>query len=129
MTVDPNALLDAYGRAVNGRDATAVAACFAETHVYRVHGTGGEEDAWNDKASHSPDKIHAEYKRFFALVDSFHAAYTDRVVDVPGRAIACIVRVAGRNHDGSAFDMANALHLHFDEAGKIVRFTNWYGRA
>ncbi len=127
MSPDPNALLDAYGEAVNGRDAAAVAACFAPEHTYRVHGLGDDSSAWNSKAASTPAAIAEEYRRFFELVDTFEARYTDRIVDAPGRAIACIVRVTGKNRDGSTFDMANALHLHFDEAGKITGFHNWYG--
>ena len=129
MRIDPHALLDAYGRAVNARDAAAVAACFAPAHVYRVHGLADASSAWNDKSASTPAAIEEEYRRFFTLVDTFEARYTDRIAELPGRAIACIVRVAGKNSDGSTFDMANALHLSFDEAGKIIAFHNWYGRA
>ncbi len=129
MAVDPHILLDAYGDAVNARDAAAVAACFATEHGYRVYGLGDNASAWNAKAASTPAAIEAEYARFFALVADFHAEYTDRVVDVSARAIACIVRVAGTNRDGSGFDMANALHLHFDRSDKIVQFSNWYGKA
>ncbi|MDP0498272.1 MAG: nuclear transport factor 2 family protein [Verrucomicrobiota bacterium JB024] len=129
MSIDPHSLLDAYGRAVNARDAAAVAACFAPAHDYRVHGLGDTTSAWNEKSASTTAAIEEEYRRFFALVDTFEARYTDRIADLPGRAIACIVRVAGKNSDGTAFDMANALHLTFDEAGKIIVFHNWYGRA
>ncbi|QYY36658.1 hypothetical protein [Ruficoccus sp. ZRK36] len=129
MSIDPNALLNAYGHAVNNRDAQAVADCFAGEHLYRVHGMEDDASAWNSKAASTPAAIEGEYRRFFDLVDHFEASYTDRVVDVPGRAVACIVRVAGKNSDATTFDMANALHLHFDEAGKIIAFHNWYGRA
>ena len=129
MSLDPHGLLDAYGRAVNSRDASAVATCFAPAHTYRVHGMGDDASAWNSKSAHTPGAIEEEYRRFFELVEHFEARYTDRIVDLPGQAIACIVRVAGKNRDGTAFDMANALHVRFDEAGKIIDFQNWYGGA
>ncbi|MBC2595553.1 nuclear transport factor 2 family protein [Ruficoccus amylovorans] len=125
----PESLLETYGRAVNARDAAAVAACFAAGHSYRVHGLGDGASAWNSKAASTPAAIEEEYRRFFELVESFEARYTDRIVDLPGRSIACVVRVAGKNRDGSTFDMANALHLAFDPDGKISVFRNWYGCA
>jgi hypothetical protein len=128
VSLDPHALLDTYGRAVNARDAAGVAACFAPAHDYRVHGLADDASVWNTKSASTPAAIAEEYRRFFALVDTFEARYTDRIADQPGRAIACIVRVAGKNSDGTTFDMANALHLSFDEAGKIIAFHNWYGQ-
>ncbi len=124
-----NALLERYGEAVNARNAQAVAACFAPEHAYRVHGLDDDASAWNSKAASTPEAIRREYQRFFDLVEHFHAEYTDRIVDAQQRSIACIVRVAGRNTDGSSFDMANALHLGYDESGLIVTFHNWYGAA
>jgi len=127
--LDPNTCLDRYGHAVNGRDADAVAACFAPEHAYRVHGLGDDASAWNNKQASNPEAIREEYQRFFDLVEDFHAEYTDRIVDEAGASIACIVRVAGRNRDGTSFDMANALHLSYDASGRIVCFDNWYGQA
>ena len=50
--------------------------------------------------------------------------YTDRAIDEELNSAAMIVRV--KSGDAS---MENALHIKWDDEGKIIFFYNWYGQA
>ena len=50
--------------------------------------------------------------------------YTDRIIDIENNSAAMVVRV---NIDQTY--MENALHIKFDESGKIIYFYNWYGQS
>ena len=127
--MDLNALVDNYAEAIRSRDPKAVAGLYAEDVELLVHGLGDADSAWRSKRQSGSAGVEAEYRGFFELVDEFQVEYTDRIIDLQQRAVAVIVRIQGINADGSAFDMANALHLFYDAQGKITRMLNWYGQA
>ncbi len=127
--MDLNALVDRYCSAIRSRDARAVAALYAPGVEMTVHGFGGEDSPWNSKRQSGAAHIAAEYQRFFDLTPEFTVDYADRIIDQQQRAVAMIVRIAGRDAQDNAFDMANALHLYYDGQGLIARMINWYGQA
>jgi hypothetical protein len=51
------------------------------------------------------------------------------VISGAGASLPEVIMLKGINRDGSAFDMANALHFYYDAQGKIARMLNWYGQA
>lgn len=127
--MDLNPLVDKYREAIRARDPQAVAALYAPEVEMVVHGLGGPESPWNSKRQTGSAPIAREYERFFALTAEFTVDYTDRIIDQAQRAVAMIVRIAGRDHQGNSFDMANALHFYYDPQGLIARMINWYGQA
>ena len=121
--------VDRYAAAIRERAPERVVACYHPQAEIDVHGLADAGSAWNSKHSVGTDGILEEYERFFALVDDFTVAYTDRIYDTNARSVAVIVRISGSNSDGTSFDRANALHLTFDDAGLITTMHNWYGDA
>ena len=129
MTTRANldAWIDRYADAIRRRDPDGVVACYHPRSEITVHGIADAGSAWNSKHSVGTDGIAEEYRRFFDLVSDFTVEYTDRILDIDSRQAATIVRIAGRNADGSEFARANALHMTFDDQGLITSMRNWYG--
>lgn len=126
---DLNRWIDAYASAIRDRSPDRVVACYHPEAQITVHGLADAGGAWNSKHSIGTSDIKQEYQRFFDLVDEFTVDYTDRILDPASGTAAVIVRISGTNVDGTAFDLANALHLTFDVNGRIAAMHNWYGDA
>jgi hypothetical protein len=120
-----NEKIEAYAKAVRDRDAKAVSELFAEQFDHIVHGAGTDPDnPWNTKRETDREGIRLIYEDFFSNVAHMDVEYTDRAIDEELNSAAMIVRV--KSGDAS---MENALHIKWDDEGKIIFFYNWYGQA
>ncbi|MFH1729933.1 MAG: hypothetical protein ABIA04_16080 [Pseudomonadota bacterium] len=125
--MDINQLIDEYGKAVNNSNSSDVANLFNETFDHIVHGINDQKSPWDAKHKTSRQEIKKLYEDFFTKIDFMKAEYVDRIIDNDNRAIAMTVKAKGKQKDGIEFNMSNALHVFFNENGKIIKFHNWYG--
>jgi len=120
-----NEKIEAYAKAVRDRDPNAVSELFAEQFDHIVHGAGTDPDnPWNTKRETDREGIRLIYEDFFSNVAHMDVEYTDRAIDEELNSAAMIVRV--KSGDAS---MENALHIKWDDEGKIIFFYNWYGQS
>jgi len=120
-----NEKIEAYAKAVRDRDAKAVSELFADQFDHIVHGAGTDPDnPWNTKRETDREGIRLIYEDFFSNVAHMDVEYTDRTIDEELNSAAMVVRV--KSGDVS---MENALHIKWDDEGKIIFFYNWYGQA
>jgi hypothetical protein len=117
--------IEAYAKAVRDRNPEAVSQLFAERFDHIVHGVGTDPaNPWNTKRETDQEGIRRIYEGFFSNVADMTVEYTDRTIDTESNSAAMVVRV--RN---DAVCMENALHIKFDDNGKIIFFYNWYGQS
>ena len=120
-----NEKIEAYAKAVRDRNAEAVSELFAEQFDHIVHGAGTDPDnLWNTKRETDREGIRLIYADFFSNVAHMDVEYTDRTIDEELNSAAMLVRVKS----GST-SMENALHIKWNDEGKIIFFYNWYGQA
>jgi hypothetical protein len=119
-----NDRIDAYAEAVRDRSPKDVSELFAERFDHIVHGVGTDpNNPWNTKRENDREGIRRIYEAFFSNVAGMTVEYTDRTIDAECNSAAMVVRVKS----GSVC-MENALHIKWDEEGKIIFFYNWLGR-
>ena len=120
-----NDQIEAYAKAVRERDPEAVSELFAEHFDHIVHGAGTDPDnPWNTKKETNREGIREIYEAFLSNVVDMTVEYTDRTIDIECNSAAMVVRVKS----GSVC-MENALHIKWNDDGKITFFYNWYGQS
>jgi len=120
-----NEKIEAYAKAVRDRNAEAVSELFAQQFDHIVHGAGTDPDnPWNTKRETDREGIRLIYADFFSNVAHMDVEYTDRTIDEELNSAAMLVRVKS----GST-SMENALHIKWNDEGKIIFFYNWYGQS
>jgi hypothetical protein len=120
-----NDRIEAYAKAVRERIPEAVSELFAERFDHRVHGVGTDpNNPWNTKSVTDREGITRIYEDFFSNVADMAVEYTNRTIDIECNSAAMVVRVKS----GSVC-MENALHIMWNEEGKIIFFYNWYGQS
>jgi len=120
-----NDRIEAYAKAVRDRSPKSVSELFAERFDHIVHGVGTDpNNPWNTKRETDREGIKRIYEDFFSNVAHMTVEYTDRTIDVKCNSAAMIVRVKSRS-----ICMENALHIQWNDEGKIIFFYNWYGQS
>ena len=120
-----NEKIEAYAKAVRDRNAEAVSELFAQQFDHIVHGAGTDPDnPWNTKRETDREGIRLIYADFFSNVAHMDVEYTDRTIDEELNSAAMLVHVKS----GST-SMENALHIKWNDEGKIIFFYNWYGQS
>lgn len=116
--------IEAYAAAVRERSPGAVSELFAESFDHIVHGAGTDPgNPWSTKRETDRHGIRRIYEDFFASVTDMSVDYTDRTIDVEGNSAAMVVRVKS-----GSIHLENALHIKWNDEGKIIFFYNWYGQ-
>jgi hypothetical protein len=120
-----NDRIEAYAKAVRDRSPKAVSELFAERFDHIVHGVGTDpNNPWNTKRETDQEGIRKIYEDFFSNVADMAVEYTDRIIDVECNSAAMVVRVKR-----GSICMENALHIKWNDEGKIIFFYNWYGQS
>ena len=120
-----NDRIEAYAKAVRDRKPKAVSELFAERFDHIVHGVGTDPDnPWNTKKETDREGIREIYTDFFSNAEHMTVEYTDRTIDVEGNSAAMVVRVKS-----GSMCKENALHIKWNDEGKIIFFYNWYGES
>ena len=120
-----NDRIEAYAKAVRDRSSKAVSELFAEGFDHIVHGVGTDpNNPWNTKRETHREGIKRIYEDFFLNVESMVVEYTDRTIDIECNSAAMVVRVKS-----GSICMENALHIKWNDEGKIIFFYNWYGQS
>lgn len=120
-----NDLIEAYARAVRDKDPLAVSELFAEDFNHVVHGLGTDpNNPWNTKKETTREGIRKIYEQFFTNVTDMEVMYSERIIDKENNSAAMIVRV---NSDSGSLE--NALHIKWNQEGRIIFFYNWYGQS
>ena len=119
-----NDRIETYAKAVRDRSPGAVSELFAEHFDHVVHGVGPDpSNPWNTKKEAEREGIKKIYEDFFSNVPEMSVEYTNRTIDVECNSAAMVVRV----RIGST-NMENALHIKWNDEGKIILFYNWCGQ-